>query len=57
MKDVQEVLSKLKQSAFRNRIHLQQKEAFSDITVKAADNFEEALGSEQAITAAEQEYH
>jgi segregation and condensation protein A len=41
----------------RQAIHLQQIEAFSDITVKAADNFEEALGSEQAITAAEQEYH
>ena len=40
----------------RQAIHLQQKEAFSDIMVKAADNFEQALGSEQAIAAAEQEY-
>jgi segregation and condensation protein A len=40
----------------RQAIHLQQKEAFSDIMVKAAENFEQALGSEQAIAAAEQEY-
>ena len=41
----------------RQAIHLQQKEAFSDILVRAADNFEEALGSDQAIAAAEQEYN
>lgn len=40
----------------RQAIHLQQREAFADILVQAADNFEEALGSEQAIAAAEQEY-
>jgi segregation and condensation protein A len=40
----------------RQAIHLQQQEAFSDIMVKAAENFEQALGSEQAIAAAEQEY-
>ena len=41
----------------RQAIHLQQREAFADIMVQAADNFEEALGSEQAIAAAEQEYN
>jgi segregation and condensation protein A len=40
----------------RQAIHLQQKEAFADIFVRPADNFEEALGSEQAIAAAEREY-
>lgn len=40
----------------RQAIHLQQKEAFADIMIKAADNFEQALGSEQEIAAAEQEY-
>ena len=41
----------------RQAIQLQQKEAFADILVKASDNFEEALGSDQAIAAAEQEYN
>ncbi|HYI92205.1 MAG TPA: segregation/condensation protein A [Bryobacteraceae bacterium] len=41
----------------RQAIYLQQKEAFSDILVRAAVNFEEALGSDQAIAAAEQEYN
>ena len=41
----------------RQAIYLQQKEAFADIVVRAADNFEQALGSEQAIAAAEQEYN
>lgn len=41
----------------RQAIHLQQREAFADIVVQASDNFEQALGSEQAITAAEQEYN
>jgi segregation and condensation protein A len=40
----------------RQAIHLQQKEAFGDILVRPAENFEQALGSEQAIAAAEQEY-
>lgn len=40
----------------RQAIHLQQKEAFADIFIRAAENFEQALGSEQAIAAAEQEY-
>ena len=41
----------------RQAIHLQQKEAFADILLRAADNFEEALGSDQTIAAAEQEYN
>jgi segregation and condensation protein A len=40
----------------RQAIYLQQKEAFADILVRPAENFEHALGSEQAIAAAEQEY-
>jgi segregation and condensation protein A len=40
----------------RQAIHLQQKEAFGDILIRPAENFEDALGSEQAIAAAEQEY-
>jgi segregation and condensation protein A len=40
----------------RQAIHLQQKEAFADILLAPAENFEEALGSEEAIAAAEQEY-
>ena len=41
----------------RQAILLQQKEAFADIVVRPAENFEEALGSDQAIAAAEQEYN
>ena len=40
----------------RQAILLQQAEAFGDISIKASDRFDEALGSEQAIAAVEQEY-
>lgn len=40
----------------RQAIQLAQKEAFSDIFVKRSPSFDEALGSDQAIAAVEQEY-
>lgn len=40
----------------RQAILLQQAEAFGDISIRASDQFDEALGSEQAIAAVEQEY-
>ena len=40
----------------RQAVLLQQSEAFGDINIAASDTFDEALGSEQAIAAVEQEY-
>jgi segregation and condensation protein A len=40
----------------RQALLLQQKEAFGDIFVRASETFDQAVGSEQAIAAVEQEY-
>ena len=40
----------------RQAILLQQAEAFGDINIAASETFDEALGSEQALAAVEQEY-
>jgi segregation and condensation protein A len=41
----------------RQAVLLYQKEAFDDIFIKAGNSFEDALGSEQAVAAVEQEYN
>jgi segregation and condensation protein A len=40
----------------RQAVVLQQAEAFGEISIRASDTFDEALGSEQAFAAVEQEY-
>jgi segregation and condensation protein A len=41
----------------RQAIVLQQAEAFGEISLRASDTFDEALGSDQALAAVEQEYN
>ena len=41
----------------RQAVALQQAEAFGDISIRASEGFDQALGSDQAIAAVEQEYN